>query len=54
MSGENIGRQLIEHAVYAGLGREDVQERIQRYAQPYKELMAYYRCAMMESRRMLP
>ena len=28
--------------------KEDIKEWLKAYAAPYKELMAYYRCAMME------
>lgn len=28
--------------------RDEIQDRLQEYTAPYKELMAYYRCAMME------
>ena len=30
------------------LTQQETQEWLRRYAAPYKELMAYYRCAMME------
>lgn len=30
------------------MSKEDIKEWLKAYAAPYKELMAYYRCAMME------
>lgn len=43
-----MDRQSIEQLLITRLSKSDVREWVQRYAQPYKELMAYYRCAMME------
>lgn len=31
-----------------GIGTDEVRSLVKRYSRPYKELMAYYRCAMME------
>lgn len=39
-------RQL-EQLMRVGFNRPAVKGAMQRYSQPYKELMAYYRCAMM-------
>ncbi len=41
-------RQNFEQMLISRLSKSDVRTWVQRYAQPYKELMAYYRCAMME------
>lgn len=30
------------------LGDKKVSSMVKKYIQPYKELMSYYRCAMME------
>ncbi len=38
----------IERLLYASLPRDEVREWIHAYSSPYQELMAYYRCAMME------
>lgn len=38
----------LEYLMMSRLPRQEVREWLTRYAAPYKELMAYYRCAMME------
>lgn len=38
----------LERFLLSKLSQQEVQRLIRRYAAPYKELMAYYRCAMME------
>lgn len=38
----------LEYLLMSRLPKQEVKEWIQRYSAPYKELMAYYRCAMME------
>lgn len=38
----------IEQFLLSKLSQQEVQDWIARYAAPYRELMAYYRCAMME------
>ena len=43
-------REYWEHLFFTGLPlpRNEIKEWIKAYATPYKELMAYYQCAMME------
>lgn len=41
-------RSDLEQLLLSRLSRREVVDWIQRYAQPYRELMAYSRCAMME------
>jgi putative GTP pyrophosphokinase len=41
-------RQLLEQLLLPHFSKNDVQERIHEYAHPYRELIAYYRCAMMQ------
>jgi len=38
----------IEVILWEGLDRTTVKSAVRKYSYPYKELMAYYRCAMME------
>lgn len=38
----------VEKLLISQLSREDVKQFAKNYTKPYKELMAYYRCAMME------
>ena len=45
MSGE---RSYLEQVLLSRLSRGEVQQWAQKYSQPYRELMSYYRCAMME------
>ena len=45
---DNGIRDGIERLLLSKLSQQEVQEWIKNYAAPYKELMAYYRCAMME------
>ena len=40
-------RQMLEQLLLPHFSKSDVQERIHAYAHPYRELIAYYRCAMM-------
>lgn len=40
-------RQLEQYLI-SHLARREVTDLVHKYAMPYKELMAYYRCAMME------
>lgn len=40
--------QNLEQLLISRLSKSDIKQWVQRYAKPYKELMAYYRCAMME------
>lgn len=47
MSGD-FTRQLLEQLLLPHFSKSDVQERIHEYARPYRELIAYYRCAMMQ------
>lgn len=44
----SLDRQSFEQLLISRLSKSDIRTWVQRYAQPYKELMAYYRCAMME------
>ena len=39
--------EQLEKMFRAGLDRPAVKGAMQKYSQPYRELMAYYRCAMM-------
>ena len=39
---------FIEQLILAKVARGDMKDRFLSYAGPYRELMAYYRCAMME------
>ena len=38
----------MERTLLSRLSQSEVSEWVRRYASPYQELMAYYRCAMME------
>ena len=38
----------LEQLLISRLSRREVTDLVHKYARPYKELMAYYRCAMME------
>ena len=38
----------MEHALLNRISRTEATEWVKKYASPYQELMAYYRCAMME------
>lgn len=42
------GRQRVEQLLLSQLTKSEVQQMAKSYAQPFRELMAYYRCAMME------
>jgi len=44
----DFSRQLLEQLLLPHFSKSDVQERIHEYAHPYRELIAYYRCAMMQ------
>lgn len=44
----SLDKQNFEQMLISRLSKSDIRTWVQRYAQPYKELMAYYRCAMME------
>ena len=37
----------LERLLLAQVSRNEVQDFVKKYAQPYRKLMAYYRCAMM-------
>ena len=39
---------VIEQFVKTRLSGVDLKQMLHEYAGPYRELMAYYRCAMME------
>lgn len=41
-------RAYLEQVLLARLSRSEVKQWIQNYSQPYRELMSYYRCALME------
>lgn len=43
-----MNRERLEQALLSRLTQKDITSRLQSYTSPYKELMAYYRCAMME------
>ena len=38
----------LKHALMSRLNSSELKNWARDYAMPYKELMAYYRCAMME------
>ncbi len=38
----------LEQVLLSRLSKREVQQWAQQYARPYRELMSYYRCAMME------
>ena len=38
----------LEQALLTRLSQSEIKEWLRSYSQPYKELMTYYRCAMME------
>ncbi|MCQ2450124.1 MAG: GTP pyrophosphokinase family protein [Clostridia bacterium] len=40
--------KIFEQALLSQLSKKQVKERVDAYSLPFKELMAYYRCAMME------
>ena len=48
--GSMNSREYWEHLFFTGLPlpRHEIKEWIKSYATPYKELMAYYQCAIME------
>ena len=48
MPEERFTRKLMEQALYNSISNSHFQEQIEKYTLPYRELMAYYRCAMME------
>ena len=41
-------RPYLEQVLLSRLSKSEVQQWAQKYARPYRELMSYYRCAMME------
>ena len=41
-------RSYLEQVLLSRLSKGEVQQWAQQYARPYRELMSYYRCAMME------
>ena len=49
MTERNTGSlNLIEQAVLNRISQGEIKGKIHQLAMPYKELMAYYRCAMMQ------
>ena len=44
---DQLGKDL-EEMVRSQFSEKDMKELADRYTKPYRELMAYYRCAMME------
>ena len=44
----NADRNALERFLISRLPRKEITSMVQTYAQPYRELMSYYRCAMME------
>ena len=48
MSDNEREMNALEKLLYASLPREEVRDWIHAYSSPYQELMAYYRCAMMQ------
>lgn len=45
---EAIQTKVLEYVISEKLSQTDIQELIKNYMASYKELLAYYRCAMME------
>lgn len=43
-----MDRTSLEQVLLSRLSRGEVQLWVQKYFQPYRELMSYYRCAIME------
>ena len=41
-------RGALERLLLSRLPRKEISTLVQSYTQPYRELMSYYRCAMME------
>jgi len=41
-------RSALERLLLSRLPRKEISALVQSYTQPYRELMSYYRCAMME------
>ena len=41
-------RGALERLLLSRLPRKEISALVQSYTQPYRELMSYYRCAMME------
>ena len=48
MSFLDLNRRSLEQVLLSRLSSKEVKNWLGRYAQPYRELMAYYRCAMKE------
>ena len=48
MSQPENSREELSQALLSRLSQGDLIEWLKNYAQSFKELMAYYRCAMME------
>ena len=40
-------RGALERLLLSRLPRKEISALVQSYTQPYRELMSYYRCAMM-------
>ena len=47
-SANEMDRTSLEQVLLSRLSRSEVQQWVQKYFQPYRELMSYYRCAIME------
>ena len=43
-----ITKSMLEHALLSHLSSSEIPAWFQKYGTPYRELMAYYRCAIME------
>ena len=43
-----VDRTYLEQVLLSRFSHGEVQQWVQKYFQPYRELMSYYRCAMME------
>lgn len=48
MQVENGQLSAFERALMRRLNKSEIKDWVHDYAMPYKELMAYYRCALME------
>ena len=43
-----VDRTYLEQVLLSRFSHGEVQQWVQKYFQPYRELMSYYRCAIME------
>ena len=48
-----VDRTYLEQVLLSRFSHGEVQQWVQKYFQPYRELMSYYRCAIMEKENVL-